>query len=413
MAYNSIINGGPQTYSSGAPETAQSLIPLEYANEIVSLVPAQSVALKSFRRYNMGHSVLQIPVLDALPSAEWVSNQGFASPSTPAEEAYGALEETTEAGWKGVQLTAETLAVNVPISRITLADSGFPIWSEVVPLVAGALARKLDASTLFGYSSPFTAPALVPAAVAAGQVETKGTHTAEEGGLAHDVSQLFNAVEAVSGFNVTNVIASKALRYAVRNARTTIGSQIPIASGYQIDEKEWYGVDVDYNAAPGLWPGAPATGLKGTVAEKTSVVTLTTGETTTLRPGDTVVIGSVTGTFTITKVESSTKFAVNHEFTKADQEATAGKVVVTSLNPVAILGDFAGQAIIGVRQDLEFQMFNTGVITNKKGEITQNLMTQDMVNLRVTARYGYAVANSVTYYHEAESGRYPFGVLLA
>jgi hypothetical protein len=414
MAYNSIINGGPQTYATPAAETAQALIPLEYANDIIDLLPAQSTARKKFQQVNMGHSTLQVPVLDVLPKAYWVGNQGITSPSTPGAENYGALEQTTEMGWKGVQLVAQELAVDVPIPKVTLADSMFPIWEQVVPKVAAALALALDAATLFGYESPFTGvPALIPASIKAGNVETKGTHTTEEGGLAHDVSSLFNQVEAESGFYVTGAVASRSLLYAVRNARSTLGTQIPIASGYQIDEKEWYGTEVDYLAAPGLWPVSPKTGLKGTVAEKTSKVTLTTGETTSLRVGDQVTITGLTdGPYTITKIDSTTIFEVNFEFTKADQEATAGKVVVTAVNPVAIVGDFS-QAILGTRQDISYEIFKEGVIMNNKGEITTNLMTQGAVNLRVTARFGYAVANSVTYYQPEESKRYPFSVLLA
>jgi Phage capsid family len=412
MAYNSLITNSPgQAYGAPTPETAQALIPLEYANEIISLVPAQSVARKLFRNINMGHSTLQVPVLDVLPNAYWVNNQGIATPGEAGKEgSYKALQETTNMGWKGVMLTAQTLAVDVPIPKVMLADSQFPIWAEVVPQVAAKLGLALDAACIFGYNSPFAAPALVPAAVSAGAVETQGTHSAAEGAIAHDISALFNLVEAESGFNPSGAIASRSLRYAVRNARSTLGTQIPVASGYDINENEWYGIDVDYLAAPGLWPQTPASGLKGTVAEKTSEVTLTTGETTKLAVGDKVTIKEVTGSFTITEIVSSTKFKVNTEFTKAQKEATEGKVEITVVNPVGLVGDFS-QVLLGTRQDLEFQVFDTGVITDSEGNVVLNLMQQDAVNLRVTARFGYAVANSVTYYQPEEAKRYPFAVL--
>jgi hypothetical protein len=421
--YNSIITGqtggGAPALPGNTSPGAGPLIPLEYADEIISLIPAQSVARKMFRNFNMGHAMMQVPVLDTLPKAYWVGNEGRAAPSTPSGKAYGALQQTTEQQWKGVQLTANTLAVDVPIPRVTLADSAFPIWSEVVPLVAGALALALDGATLFGYNSPFVAPALIPASIKAGNVYTLGTNAQDEGGLANDISQLFNLIEASSGFNINGVVASKALKVRIRNARNTLGEQLQ-----EVGVNQWYEQDVNYLAAPGLWPATPGTGGKGTVetAEVTTgtgyegeslkgtwKVTLSTGtvESLEVQIGDTIAAKGIPSGATVVGLKGSKEVFFNAKPTE-ETSATA----VTLVNPVALAGDFS-QAIIGTRQDLEFQVFDTGVIQNESGEITMNLMQQDAVNLRVTARFGFAVANSVTYYQPTESKRFPFAALLS
>lgn len=59
----------------------------------------------------------------------------------------------------------------------------------------------------------------------------------------------------------------------------------------------------------------------------------------------------------------------------------------------------AGQwdnAIIGVRQDISFDVFDQGVIQDAAGAITLNLMQQDSVALRCVMRLGFATANPVT-----------------
>ncbi|MCR4375912.1 MAG: phage major capsid protein [Acidobacteria bacterium] len=76
-----------------------------------------------------------------------------------------------------------------------------------------------------------------------------------------------------------------------------------------------------------------------------------------------------------------------------------------------IVGDW-GEAIIGVRQDITFKLFDTGVIQDAAGNIIHNLMQQDMVALRAVARYAFQVPNPVTLSNTTEATRYPFAVLV-
>jgi hypothetical protein len=62
---------------------------------------------------------------------------------------------------------------------------------------------------------------------------------------------------------------------------------------------------------------------------------------------------------------------------------------------LGVVGDF-DMAVLGVRQDLTYKVLDQEVITDDTGKVIFNLPQQDMVALRVTARFGYANANPVT-----------------
>lgn len=75
-----------------------------------------------------------------------------------------------------------------------------------------------------------------------------------------------------------------------------------------------------------------------------------------------------------------------------------------------IAGDWS-KVVIGTRADIRFRIFTEGVISDDSGNIVVNLMQQDSVALRATARFGFCVANPETRVNPNEATRYPFGVL--
>lgn len=62
---------------------------------------------------------------------------------------------------------------------------------------------------------------------------------------------------------------------------------------------------------------------------------------------------------------------------------------------------------IGVRQDMTFNLYDQGVITDGAGNVVYNAMQQDGKILRAVMRLGYAVANPV----KVLGGTYPFYIL--
>jgi hypothetical protein len=75
---------------------------------------------------------------------------------------------------------------------------------------------------------------------------------------------------------------------------------------------------------------------------------------------------------------------------------------------IAVAGDWS-KAVVGVRQDIRFEMFTEGVVQDGAGAIQFNLMQQDLRAIRATFRvaFGVAIPKGAT----APADRYPFAVL--
>lgn len=70
-------------------------------------------------------------------------------------------------------------------------------------------------------------------------------------------------------------------------------------------------------------------------------------------------------------------------------------------------------AMIGMRQDITWKMFDQGVISDDSGNVILNLMQQDSVALRVVMRLAFVTANPVNRLNTNASTRSPFGVVQA
>lgn len=142
----------------GRAQVSDALLPDQVINDILQQAPGTSTVLSRARRVPMSAAKTKQPVLASLPEAYWV--QGDTG-----------MKQTTDAAWKGVTMTAEELAVIVPIPDALVADSGIPLWQEIQPLLVEAIGKKVDEAALFGTDRPASWPeAVVPSAIAAGNV---------------------------------------------------------------------------------------------------------------------------------------------------------------------------------------------------------------------------------------------------
>lgn len=188
-----------------------SLIPVEYAKEIIKNVPQESAALKIFRHVQMPSKTTRLPVLNALPQAYFVMGET-------------GLKQTSQVAWNHKDLVAEELAVIVPIPDVVRDDASFDIWAEIMPLISEAFGRALDAAIFFGINKPTTWGAdVVSHAAAAGNVLVRGSVSGED--VAGDISAVMGLVEA-DGFDVNGFVAAKTLKAGLRNLRNAQGSLI-------------------------------------------------------------------------------------------------------------------------------------------------------------------------------------------
>lgn len=196
----------------------------------------ESAALTRFRRVTMTKNQSRMPVLATLPQAYFLSGDT-------------GLKQTTKASWTNKYLDVAEIATIIPISEAALDDSDYDIWGEVKPLAEQAGARALDAAVFFGVDKPSLWPqAIVPAAIAAGNVVERGTGAS----VPEDISDLFASIES-DGYEVSGAIANRGYMGHLRNARDNEGRRLD-----EVTTTQAYGVPITYPLR-GLWPSTAET----------------------------------------------------------------------------------------------------------------------------------------------------------
>lgn len=192
---------------------AEALIPEERAREIIQGVVAQSAVLTQGRKLaNMSSKTYRMPVLDMLPLAYFVNGDNGS-------------KKTTKVAWDKKIITAEEIAVIVPIPEAVLDDSEYDIWAEVRPRVEEAFGKVIDSAILFGTDAPDSwRDDIVKTATSASSVVTLGASDdlydkimSEEGVIAK--------VES-SGFFVTGHMADISMRAKLRGLKDSTGNPI-------------------------------------------------------------------------------------------------------------------------------------------------------------------------------------------
>lgn len=192
---------------------AESLIPIQESNEIIQGTIAQSAVLSRGRKLaNMTSKQYKMPVLDMLPIAYFVNGDN-------------GQKKTTKQAWDKKFITAEEIAVIVPIPEAVLDDSEYDIWAEVKPRVTEAFGRVIDGAALFGVDKPSTwREDLVTTATNAKAFVTLGASDnlydkimAEDGVIAK--------VEG-SGYLVNGHLADISMRAKLRGLKDEVGNPI-------------------------------------------------------------------------------------------------------------------------------------------------------------------------------------------
>lgn len=192
---------------------ADTLIPEERAREIIQGVITQSAVLSRGRRLpNMSSRTYKMSVLDMLPLAYFVNGDT-------------GQKKTTKIAWDKKFITAEEIAVIVPIPEAVLDDSEYDIWGEVRPRLEEAFGKTIDRAVLFNVNKPDSwRDGLVASATTAGSIVTLGSADnlydkimGEEGVIAK--------VED-SGYFVTGHMADISMRAKLRGLKDEMGQPI-------------------------------------------------------------------------------------------------------------------------------------------------------------------------------------------
>jgi len=212
----------------GRSDLAPSMIPDQEVSEIIKMTPQQSVMLSHARIVPMSSAKHKQPVLSTLPEAYWVNGDT-------------GLKSTSKADWSDLTITAEELAVIVPIPDSVVEDSKINLWGEVRPLIAEALGKKVDGACVFGTDKPTSWPdAIVTQATAASNVVQRSA--AKD--LAKNVAELGQKV-AEQGYGINGFLSKPGMQWELVGLRNQQGTPIytPIAGtpnyglyGYELNE---------------------------------------------------------------------------------------------------------------------------------------------------------------------------------
>lgn len=192
---------------------AESLIPETRAREIIQGTIARSAVLSQGRKLpNLSSKTHKMPVLDMLPIAYFVNGDT-------------GNKKTTNMKWDKKIITAEEIAVIVPIPEAVLDDSEYDIWAEVRPRVEEAFGKVIDGAVLFGVNAPDSwRDDIVTTATNATSVVTFGSSDSLYDKIMGEDGVIAKVEE--SGFFVTGHMADISMRAKLRGLKDNTGNPI-------------------------------------------------------------------------------------------------------------------------------------------------------------------------------------------
>lgn len=257
------------------------------------------------------------------------------------------LRQTTSMAWRNVYLNAEEISVIVPIPKVLMNDLDYDMWGQVRPEIEEAIGVALDAAILFGTGAPTS----WPTAIATAAIAAGNTVTQGTGvDVAADINNVLGAAET-DGYFPNGYVFRQDLRASLRGLRTTT-NEFVFKDGEMGASSMTFGDGA--KARDGSIFGIPARPLMNGVMEAHNVAT-----------------------------------------------ANATKLIAADWS----------QFILGIRQELEMDMADTGVIQDSLGDIQFNLFQQRMVAALFTVRFAWACPNPINRTQSTTANRYPAAVL--
>ena len=186
---------------------AEALIPVEESKEIITAVRQSSAALSLMRKLpNMTAKQRTLPVLSSLPVAGFVNGDN-------------GLKAVSAAAWDKKIITAEEIAVIIPIPEAVLDDAQYDVWAELKPSIVEAFGKVIDSAIFFSVNKPTSwENGIVTNAIAKGNVITRSNVS----DIVQDINLLMGKVEE-DGFDVTGFAGDISNKSSLRGLRDQNG----------------------------------------------------------------------------------------------------------------------------------------------------------------------------------------------
>jgi HK97 family phage major capsid protein len=219
---------------------AQALFAEAVAPSVVQAATESSVALRTIRTIPMGTATARLPVLAALPTGGFLAADQDPKPQSAVS-------------WDKKLLTAEEIAVIIPISETAIADASTNVVDDIVALIGQEFGRIIDAAVFFGTG----APATWPVGGINGVADAAAQEVVATGNPATDMNALLGLLEA-NGFNPTDVYAGRGYKASLRGQTGTGGVPIYLPESGAGTFASIYGVPLAY---PLAWDPVAAAAL--------------------------------------------------------------------------------------------------------------------------------------------------------
>lgn len=187
---------------------AEALIPEAESREIMQGVASKSIAMQLFKKLpNLSTKVQKMAVLSALPVGYWVNGDN-------------GQKKLTKQVWANKYLTAEEIAVIVPISEAVLDDAEYDIWGETKPRIIEAFGKVFDDAVISGVNKPASYPSAIITAA-----EDAGYTFAKTSSFFADCNKALDLVEG-AGYTANGILGGALLNSKFRNLVGTDGHPV-------------------------------------------------------------------------------------------------------------------------------------------------------------------------------------------